>query len=498
MLAKQTKLILSPYIKIYDVVVPKGHKLRILKEKIDFAFIRDEVKEKYSVKMGRCAEDPVRMFKYLFLKCLYGLSDRGLIDRCMTDMAFKYFLDLAPESDVIDPSLLSVFRRQRLVDMDLLDYLIARSVKTAVEMGVIKSRTLIIDATHTSSKYNPYAPVELLQLRSKNLRRNIYASTKEPNTYQAMFPKKPTGKDLNEEIAYSRALTSVIREKEIMIDVPVVVEALNLLEETIGDIEDHFTVSVSDADARRGHKSDEIGDFFGYKSHLAIVPELIVTAAQITSGEKPDGVELKDLVKKSKKNLGATEEDKKVDEVLGDGAYGGNDNLKFAKAEHFTLFVRPNPMLFKSNEQKDDGFELNKDAGMYTCPAGHLATSKSILRYKEKGKGNDRIQFRFDPQKCQCCKLRGTCLKKGAKRRYYSIPIKTEEQDEQMKLSQTPEFKESIKERYKIEQKNAILKNVYGYRTTLSYGIESMRLQGAVAIYVSNIMRILKLSGNKV
>lgn len=25
-------------------------------------------------------------------------------------------------------------------------------------------------------------------------------------------------------------------------------------------------------------------------------------------------------------------------------------------------------MLYKSKEFKDDGFELNKDAGMYTCP----------------------------------------------------------------------------------------------------------------------------------
>ncbi|MDD6517993.1 MAG: transposase, partial [Prevotella sp.] len=122
--------------------------------------------------------------------------------------------------------------------------------------------------------------------------------------------------------------------------------------------------------------------------------------------------------------------------------------------------------------------------------------SKSVIKYK-KGKGNDRLQFKFDPEKCKCCKLRDTCLSKGAKSRYYSIPIRSSEQDEQMKFSQTPEFKEKIKERYKIEQKNGILKNVYGYRMTLSFGIESMKIQGAVAIYVSNIMRILKLKEEK-
>lgn len=168
MLAEQTELILSPYTELYNIVVPQTHKLRILKENIDFSFIRNEVKEKYSAKMGRYAEDPVRMFKYLFLKCLYGMSDRGLVERCMSDMAFKYFLDLRPEDEVIDPSLLSVFRRQRLVDMNLLDYLISSDVKTAVELGVIKSRTLIIDATHTCSKYNPYAPVESPSSAARN------------------------------------------------------------------------------------------------------------------------------------------------------------------------------------------------------------------------------------------------------------------------------------------------------------------------------------------
>lgn len=493
MLSQQTELTLSPYFSIFDAVVPKKHKLRLLKDKIDFSFIRKEVAEKYSVNRGRYAEDPIRMFKYLFLKCMYGLSDRGLTDRCMTDMAFKYFLDLAPESEVIDHSLLSVFRRQRLADMNLLDYLISKSVKTAVDMGLIKSRTLIIDATHTCSKYNPYAPVELLQIRSKKLRHSIYENTKEPDTYRAMFPEKPKRKDLEEEIIYSRALISVIRDKEIMSDVPAVIENLNLLEETIDDIEDHFTSSVKDTDARRGYKSKEAGDFFGYKTHMAMTPEMIVTAAQVTSGEKADGKEMKALVDKSKKNLGATEEDQKVDEILADGAYSGDDNLKFAKEEEMTLYARPNPMLYKSNEYKDDGFELNKDAGMYTCPAGHLAIAKSIIKGK-KGKGNDRLQFRFDPEKCRCCKLRDLCLTKGAKSRYYSIPIKTPEQDSQIKFSQTPEFREKIKERYKIEQKNGILKNVYGYRKTLSFGIESMKIQGAVAIYVSNIMRILALS----
>lgn len=99
-----------------------------------------------------------------------------------------------------------------------------------------------------------------------------------------MFPEKPSGKNLEAEMAYSRELISIIREKKIMSDIPIVVENVNLLEETIEDIEDHFTTSVKDNDARVGHKSED--SFFGYKTEIMTTPELIITAANITTGEK--------------------------------------------------------------------------------------------------------------------------------------------------------------------------------------------------------------------
>ena len=44
------------------------HKLRILKEYIDFSFVFSLVKDNYSVDNGRQTEDPVRMFN-LRQKC---------------------------------------------------------------------------------------------------------------------------------------------------------------------------------------------------------------------------------------------------------------------------------------------------------------------------------------------------------------------------------------------------------------------------------------------
>ena len=69
----------------------------------------------YSNSMGRTAKDVVFMFKLLLLKTESGLSDEGLIKMVNVNMEYKYFLGLEPEEkDIIDPSLLTKFRRNRI------------------------------------------------------------------------------------------------------------------------------------------------------------------------------------------------------------------------------------------------------------------------------------------------------------------------------------------------------------------------------------------------
>ena len=66
------------------------------------------------------------------------------------------------------------FRRMRLKDVNLLDMLIGKTVAIAIEKGIIKSGTIIVDATHSASRSNPYAPVDILKQRAKLLRKAVY------------------------------------------------------------------------------------------------------------------------------------------------------------------------------------------------------------------------------------------------------------------------------------------------------------------------------------
>ena len=107
MIEQQQKLILSPYIEICELVVSKDNLLRQIKELVDFEFIYNELLDKYCLDNGRNAVPPIRMFKYLLLKAIYDLSDVDVVERSKYDMSFKYFLDMAPEETVINPSSLT-------------------------------------------------------------------------------------------------------------------------------------------------------------------------------------------------------------------------------------------------------------------------------------------------------------------------------------------------------------------------------------------------------
>lgn len=65
---QQQSMVFSPFMDIYDLVVPKDNLLRQINELIDFSFVYEELKANYYLTNGRNAIDPISMFKYLLLK----------------------------------------------------------------------------------------------------------------------------------------------------------------------------------------------------------------------------------------------------------------------------------------------------------------------------------------------------------------------------------------------------------------------------------------------
>jgi transposase len=488
MLKSQTKMNLSEYSNLYDILVPDDNELRQINELVNFTFVYDELKDKYSAKMGRGAIDPIMMFKYLLLKALYPMSDKGLVSRAFTDMSYKYFLGLNPEDSVIDSSSLTKFRRQRLKDVNLLDLLIGQTVKLAKEKGLLKSKTIIIDATHTNARYNHKSPRQVLQEWNKTLRKYVY---KIDESYKDRLPKPPTRKTkgmLDAEMDYTKKLCDYVRKEESLMFFEHIRESVHFLEETIDDHIHDLSLSKDD-DAKVGHKNADT-HFFGYKTHIAMSDERIITAATVTSGEKHDGKELESLVQKSR---GAGME---VENVIGDAAYSEKDNLELAdEGKNFKLYSKLSRTVTEGNKRKVEGFYFNKDAGLYVCPQGHMAIKKVVSgKKRHETEGKTMVEsHHFDIDKCKVCPVRKGCYKEGAKSKSYNVSIKSNTHSSHMEFQNTDDFKNTVKSRYKIEAKNAEIKNAHAYGLANSHGISGMTLQAATTIYVVNLKRILKL-----
>lgn len=481
MIKQQYSIFLSPYMKIYDLVIPKDNLLRKINELVDFSFVYDELLENYCLDNGRNAINPIRMFKYLLLKSIYDLSDEDVVERSKYDMSFKYFLEMAPEDDVIESSSLTKFRKLRLKDMNLLDMLINKTVSIAIDKGIIKSKSIIVDATHTKSRYNQKSPREILLERSKKLRKSIYEVNEKT---KEKFPTKNTVDELENEIDYCKKLIEIIEKENGLLEYPKIKEKLNLLKEILNDDIEHLKIS-EDEDAKIGHKTSDTS-FFGYKTHIAMTEERIITAATITTGEKTDGKELTELYEKSK-NTGM-----QIDTIIGDAAYSEKGNIELAERNGLKLVAKLNPSVTQGFRKKEDEFQFNKDAGMYVCKAGHMAIRKA--RQGKKGVSTNQVDtYYFNIENCKTCPFKEGCYKEGAKTKSYSIIIKSDVHKSQMAFQESQHFKEKSKERYKIEAKNSELKHRHGYDVASSSGLIGMEIQGAMAIFTVNIKRILKL-----
>lgn len=483
MLKAQEELPLSPYLALFDILVPKNHELRQLKELDDFQFIYDELKDKYDCTQGRTAISPIQMFKWLLLKQMYSLSDRDLVKRAFSDIAFKFFLDIAPEAPVIHSSTLTKFRRLRLEDKNFLDLLVGKSVEIALREKIVKSKTIIVDATHTQARFNQKTPVEILRKTSKKLRREVYhVITPE---MKSLLPKKPTGSDLEEEKAYTQQLLKVI-DAQPAFSSGKINEHRNLLEEKLEDV-NFATQECFDEDAKTGHKTADTS-FLGYKSHIAMTEDRLITAVTITSGEKADGNYLQELVEKSIEN------GIEVDGATGDRAYASKNNLEYFSDKSLPLYARLQAQI--SQGVRKEGWEFNKDAGMFVCPAGHLATRKAIQGRKNQ-KENQTTTYYFDIERCKACPLQEGCYTFGSKSKTYSVSILSETHQAQKEFQETEAFKDKTKHRYKVEVKNAELKNRHGYDIAQSKGFFGMDIQGATTIFLVNLKRILTLKARK-
>lgn len=491
MLRRSRQTGMSFYSELY-YLIPQDHLLRKIDAVVEFDFIFELVESSYCLDFGRPANEPEILFRLLFLQYLYKLSDERVVSEAQVNLAYKWFLGLKPEDSVPDSSQLSRFRNHRLGVGEVDDVLLA-IVRQCVDKGLVKSKALIVDSTHTLAASQKQKPLAVLTDAAKKLYRVVI------KRYPKLEKRLPRMPRLTEDLAEAeKGMLHYLAELGETVEALLpdhegaITDKLKTARQIVEDerlLANKGIMSAVDPDARFGWKSSKLS-FFGYKEHLAMSEEEIITAVEVTAGNEDDGKQLPKLLEKT------LQAEVAVDQLIGDTAYSGKDNLKELQEKTIQAIIPLNPIVHEGGAAKQEGFNYNKDADIMICPAGQASTRKAVQGSKEKGYSRSLV-FYFDTEKCRQCPLRDGCYKPGAKTKTYSVRLIAEHYQQQLEFEATMLFRQRSKRRRIIEHKNAELKRHHGMALARYRGLVRMRLQAVLTAVVVNAKRMVKLIEEK-
>lgn len=138
-----------------DDLVPQNHLLRVIDKAIDWSFIYDLVRDKYSSDTGRPSIDPVTLIKIPLIQYLYGIkSMRQTIKDIEVNMAYRWFLGLELYDPVPHFSTFGKNYTRRFKDTDIFEQIFQHILEECYKFKLVDPTEIFVDATHVKARAN--------------------------------------------------------------------------------------------------------------------------------------------------------------------------------------------------------------------------------------------------------------------------------------------------------------------------------------------------------
>ncbi len=491
---------------VFEKLVPAEHLLRQVKQIIDFDSFRDLIRDCYSADMGRTAEDPVRLIKLEYLQFQYNLSDREVLKQVQVNVAFRFFLDLALESAVPTPGLLSQFRTRLGVERH--QRLFEEMMAQARARGLVKDRLRLKDATHVLANIAVPSAIQLIaQTRNRLLES---AQPYEPARVQAEEQRvreiRTVTDDLKDEERLLQRLTH-LRQIVLWADerqqqlgpVPSPVdwtrarfeEALQLAHRVLDQTDDprggDRVRSAVDPDARRGKH----GEFYdGYQLDLAMDADSeLITAIDTPPANADEAANAARLIEQEEQAQGNAVAALSIDGI----GFRGDvlRTLQDPQGLGLEVYVPPAPASADPEHFPAEAFRWTEPGRVLICPAEET-TATRFRNTHDTG-----WVFEFARRHCVSCPLQTRCVgplpaKHG--RRVYKNDYEAEYQAARAR-AQSEAYAAVRAEHAKVERKLAELVRYHGGRRARYWGRARVRVQYVLTALVVNIKRMVRLLG---
>jgi len=455
---------------IYAHLVPVDHELQEIARRIDFSFVEEEVADLYSRNTGRPAYPAIILFKMLFLEFYANLSDVEVSRQCQYNLLYRSFIGLGIKEPTPDDTTLVVFRRR--LGEERFARIFHRLVEQCQKQGLLEEKLKIVDATHVVANIAVPNTVNLLRQARRQVIKTIEKETRttrpdlrqEYQTEQPIY-HQPSAEVLSREVNLSQKLVQEVkgnyREE--------VEEKVVLLEKILDPQAEEKISSVTDTDARFGHKTPSKA-FVGYKVHVAEDTNDIVTSVSLLGGNENEGAHLVALLQ------GEEERGLKTESVAADALYDSAGNRGYLQQRGIQAYIP-----FRRQSKQIKRLTYLPDQDVVVCPAGESCVSRTR---QEQG-----TLYLFSVNQCQSCLQQDGCrpLNGGRARFWLSDNYK-------YTLRMPAQAREiAEKERKRIERKFGEAKLWHDLGRARYWGKAKVAIQAFLTFLVLNAKRMVKL-----
>lgn len=444
-----------------DDLVPQDHLLRIIDKAIDWSFIYDLVRDKYSSETGRPSIDPVTLIKIPLIQYLYGIkSMRQTIKDIEVNMAYRWFLGLELYDSVPHFTTFGKNYTRRFKDTDIFEQIFQHILEECYRFRLVDPSEIYVDATHVKARANN----KKMQKRIAHQEALFYAEMlrKDINADREEHGKKPL-KDKDDDDDHKPGTGSGDKFEDYTDDIPL----------------DGKTIKTSTTDPESGwFRKGEHKHVFAYGIETACDKNGWIIDFTVNPGNEHDSRTFKGLYDKLA-DIG-------MEYCIVDAGYKTPAIAKLLLDDGVKpVFPYKRPMT-KEGFFPKYAYVYDEYNDCYICPGNHILTYRTTNRdgYRE---------YKSCGQTCATCQYLSQCTASKTHEKLVTRHVWEEYMETCEDIRHTVGIKDMYSHRKEtIERIFGTAKENHGFRYTQMYGKARMIMKVALTYACMNLKKLAK------
>ena len=436
-----------------DEVVPPDHLVRQIDTVFDLSWVHKELAPYYS-HTGRPSIDPVLMIRMLIVGYVFAIrSERRLCSEVQVNLAYRWFCKLGIEDNIPDHSVFCRARHERFRESDALRRVFEGVVAMCIAAGVVGGEAFSVDASL--------------------IKADVDKKKRMPGDQLITWPK---AEEASHAVREYLAALDTARDDEVHSDRD------GNGSSSDGKSKPPKEVSLTDPQATWVARPG-MDPFFAYDANYLIDNKVgIILDAEGTRTNRTVEIGItQTMVERVRHRF-----DLRPQRLAGDSAYGAVRLLKWLVDRKITPHI---PVWDKSKRQ--DGtfsradFVFDRERNIYVCPGGAELTSTGNI---DQG---HIVYYRASKNDCSICALKPKCT--TAVVRKITRDVNEDVRDSVRALANTEAFRQSSRERKKVEMRFAHMKRILRLDRLRLRGLSGARDEVLLTATAQNLRQLVKL-----